>query len=343
MARLIKEILEEALSNARAKGLIKGSTNVEEAEFLEISPALLSRLKGNKAGLTDSKIKSIAAKLGGDDSSYREQLERELFFSRDETKAMLPSSTSRASLLVSSVEDLFRRLSNPDSLLCVDYRDLPQTVDGGEYPLLADEASKGIAAGLSFAMFQSFGTVEDLESDLIQSIKNKTRRQLQGREYLLRLGETVREVYHKIKSKVREFEVEGVKPGQVVLYEAKNLVSVTGCGINSRLFLINCADENGRYDKQIYQWIDGLDGDDYFIRRDNSTLNQEAVSQQFFPVTDYWTFNNRKIPESDKELEKFVKSLDQRFAKVVTAKEKRDADSPKLGLDKMIGWKVYDA
>src|SRR5215213_4686253 len=115
MPRSIKEILEEGLDNARKKGLFEGPTNVNEARFLGLSPALLSRIKANKATLTDEKIKKIAKKLTDNDEA-REKFERELFFSRDGESPTSSPSISRASRLISSVEDLFRRISNPDSL-----------------------------------------------------------------------------------------------------------------------------------------------------------------------------------------------------------------------------------
>jgi hypothetical protein len=341
MPRSLKEIFDESLTSARARGLFEGTTNADEADFLGVSPALLSRLKGNKAALTDARIKSIAEKLAGGDESYREQIERELFFSRDEAKPATSSSVSRASLLMSSVEDLFRRISNSDSLLCVDYRDLPQTIDGGEYPTLADEAAKAIANGLHLAMFQPFGSVEERELDLIEAVRSG--RPLSGREYLLRLAKSVRTAHQKIKTLAEEIIKKDVnkntKRGDIILYEAPEILPVTGCGINSRLFFVLGVDEAGRHDKQIYQWVDGRDDDDHFIRRDGNSINKEAVSEQFFPITAHWT-KHKKLPKTDGELRDAIKEIESNYSNAGSSK-KSSSKKTRSKESEALPWTIY--
>jgi hypothetical protein len=147
--KTLKEILSGGFDFAREKGLLEGRTNKAEAEFLRFSPALLSRLKNNKTSLTAARAKEIALKLSCGDEDYRQSLEMALAGKQPAT-AFGDSSITGARRLIESVEALFYQISNTDSLLCVDYRDFPQTVDSGQYPSLADTAARAIASGLDF-------------------------------------------------------------------------------------------------------------------------------------------------------------------------------------------------
>jgi hypothetical protein len=337
MPKTFKEILDENFSTARVKGVFESETNEAEASKLGLSPAVLSRLKNNKAFLTDARVKDIAERLTkilGEDKGYQERLEEDLLLSREDAKPNIISTISGASRLIRSVKDLFDHISNHDSLLCVDYRDFPQTTAGGEYPRLADDAAKAIAHGLDFAMFQPFGPFKELEAAFKKSTETEKWKR-SGRGYILRLAEYVREAYTNIKKRVDAKTERNTEKGDIILYESTRILDVPACGINSRLFYVNSMKETGFQDQQIYQWVNGRDDDDYFVRRDINTLSQDAVSETFFPVTNYW-LKHKKLPVDDGELEKAVNEVQEHFALSPKGHSKR-----KKGEDDNIPWTVY--
>jgi hypothetical protein len=299
--KTVREVLEECFVEARRRGKDFDSTNAAEAEFLEVSPALLSRIKTGTSRLTNAKIKQFAERFAGEDKDYREQIENELVLSREALIEIASQASSPAIKLISEVRELFQHVSNSKSIILIDYRDLPQATEEGEYSMLADEVARAIAGGLKVGMFQPFGTVEDHEADLIKLINEGEP--LEARQYLHKLAKEVRKAYREIKEKVKDF-ASGEGEGQIVLYESEDLLPTVACGISSRIFYVNYLDEStGRRCKQIYQWVAGRDDDDHFIKRDDVSVDADAVGQQFQPVTDFAT-KVWRLPENNDQLKK---------------------------------------
>lgn len=291
MPKPLKDTLDEYFEFAREKNVPEvpaKSNNAAEAEFLGVSPPLLSRIKTGKSRLIDAKLKQFADRLSGGDGELRERIERELILSRDALLDETLQASSPAAKLVKDIRDLFQRLSNSQSFICVDYRDLAQADEKGEYSILAEEAAKAIANGLDFGMFQVYGTVEAQKEDLIKMMRNDEPTEL--RAYLLKLAKKVRASYKHIKTMAEKSVEARERKGRLVLYEAKHLTHLTACGISSRMFYVNYFDEStGRRDSQIFQWVSGRDDDDHFIRRDSVSVEPEAFAQQFHPVVEYWS------------------------------------------------------
>jgi hypothetical protein len=320
MANTVRDVLDGAFEFARQRGVFKGKTNQAEAKFLGMDPAVLSRLKGGKTPLTENRIAQIAQRLSGGDESYRETLQAELRNHLNEA-----ASAASKNQLVRSVEEFFANISSETSLLCVDYRDLPQSTDQGEYPLLANVAANAISRGLHFAMFQPFGGLKDIEKSLSEEKWFRP-----ARSYLLSLAEFVRTAYIKIK------DLAGpAAAGEIVLYESKSVPPIPACGINSRLFYVDCLNEVGRHETEVYQWIDGRGADDYFVQRGQSALSKDAVSQQFFPIPDYW-LSNRKLPRSESDLRTAVSAARARFETIEATTRKHERDKAEV-----IPWSVF--
>ncbi len=77
MSRALKEILDEYFAIARRNGVPRvptTSNNAEESRFLDVSAALLSRIKSGKSRLTDGKVKQFAALASAGSSKHKERL-----------------------------------------------------------------------------------------------------------------------------------------------------------------------------------------------------------------------------------------------------------------------------
>jgi transcriptional regulator with XRE-family HTH domain len=307
----LAEILRENFERLRDSGAVIARNAAAEAEFLGISASHLSRLLNGKVPLTDRFIDKLASYFAKEDREYKEKVRAELNASKEEKPANRPFEI--ASIFIEEVGNLFDTISHPRSLLCVDYRDKPQAGDRGAYPKLAGRASEAVAKGLSFAMFQPFGTPEAIAEKLrsIATAEAETETEegyvdydplLPAYTYLYQVASEVRRVYYKMRKKAAEEQGKG----QVVLYEANYKdPSIFGCGISSRLFYVSSYAKD-RHTEKFYEWVVGAskpEGEHYFIERDNRSIDLAAIRQQFHPIPDYWLKNDYRLPENNDELE----------------------------------------
>ena len=122
----LADLLDEALSRARAAGAKIGATQAAEAELLGVSPSYLSKLRNGKAPITEAFAASFAEKLEPSDRARRRTLEQELLRTREGWFSASEDEPAAEDSLPRVVIDFFDRLGQPGSLVCVDYRDLPE-------------------------------------------------------------------------------------------------------------------------------------------------------------------------------------------------------------------------
>jgi len=324
----VAEILTDSFARIRSQGIVIGTSTSEEAEFLGISAGHLSRLRNEKVPLTDDVINKIVNAFAKGDSKRGDLLRERLMRAKmvvhsrvnREKLSTAPSLFSQYSIEQISV--FFKRISVSGSFLAVDYRDLPQSRKGGRYPKLALKAAEAVKNGLSFALFQPFGSAEELQKKE-ESLRRKfgadpeAKSFLDAYHYLYDLAMGVREVYRYMKE---ESEKDGPCKGSIVLYEAirikdsvKVAPSLTACGIQSRLFYADYSDSIRHY-REVYEWVVAHPDDDFFIQRGEASINLAAVRAQFSPIFNYWEANEHKLPvgeEITKAYEKFFSPFGQ--------------------------------
>lgn len=301
-------LLDEALSRARAAGAKIGATQAAEAEILGVSPSYLSKLRNGKAPITEAFAASFAEKLEPSDRARRRTLEQELLRTREGWFSASEDEPAAEDPLPRVVTDFFDRLGQPGSLVCVDYRDLPQAVSTGSYPSAARDAATAVARGLSFAMFQPFGPVEELRDRRNAAAMNGGVSPPFERlfDYLYKLAQDVRRVHLEMLAAAERIARERGEPmlGQIVLYEAESAPkNPAGCGIQSRTFYVDHW-SGAHHLTDIYEWIVGADGHS-FVQRSGESLHADAVREQFYPVPDLWREHGQRLPVRKKELDDF--------------------------------------
>ena len=303
------DLLKEWFSGAREEGVKVGNTVGDEAAFLGVSAGHYSRIRNGKAPLSEEIINKILDRFAKDDAE-REHLRAQLIEAQG-GKAATPAPDMEE-FSVEKNARLFDRLSRRGSLLCVDYRDLPQATPRGAYRKMAEKAGEAISMGLSFAMFQPFGRAEDIlerQRQVAADFKKyyDAKSLLEAYSYLAKLAIAVREVYEFMKGLAG-----GGAEGHIVLYEAKVVPSIIACGINSRLFYAEYDDEDGRHHKEVYEWVVAAShpsSKHFFIERDQNSINVTAVSQQFYPIPPYWADNEYRLPDTDVLLKRAFESF----------------------------------
>lgn len=309
MADRVERLLEKYLDLAREHG-VEVRTILQQSKFLGVSSGFLSQLRNGKAKLSPEVIEKIASAVSSTGVAAKDDVKNELSSAREtEIENRAGQSTAPAEDLFTSVEKFFSRVSNRDSLVCVDYRDFPQTTKDGPYPILATAAARAVAHGCSFAMFQPFGTVEELDEKLIKAVR---RGHPEGYTYLHGLARKVREVYKEIKAEAEALlTADGRKEEcRIVLYEAKAAPTIAACGISSRMLYASYVEGNPvRRHERVYQWVAGEGDRDHFIERDKSSVGLGAVvgvgaiTQQFNPITLCWSAE-KGLPRTNDELKR---------------------------------------
>lgn len=319
----VVEILAHQFEALRSAGTSLDRTAAAEAQYLGISASYLSRIRGQKAQITDELAQKIAARLQPDDDVRRKALYHQLLEARDAGPGHAHSPTE-PDISPNAIVEFFERIAQPGSLLCVEYRDLPQAISTGPFPKMAVEAAYAIANGLSFAMFQPFGPLEELRQRFHDAI-DKEHPCMRLYEYLFKLASRVRQVYREM---LAEVESHSTRLGQLVLYEADSTRNgiIPYYGIQSRIFYAEYTHALTHF-TEVYDWIAGDQDRHYFIRRGGTSLDPEAVSSQFHPITTSWVtdrhLSTRRLPTTNEELE----GLHKRF------RTKSDPNLPR--------WKVW--
>jgi hypothetical protein len=287
-------IWNEIFDKIRKNGELIQQTVAAEADFVKISPAQISRIKSGKSKLTDHVIEVIVKKVSEIDQEYAKTLPdkfKRVQFESIKENLGLPAQNDAIDVLTGkySIEraaELFEKLSNPRSLLCVDYRDFPQATVGAAYPILAKKAAEAVKKGLRFALFQPFGSAKSLRNMIAKLNEDLTHPKvmitMKAYLYLYELALRVEQVYKDMKA-----ESDGGL-GQIVLYEAQiERPLITAIGLQSRLFLADYF-EGDLHQRQIFEWVTAPNNEHFFIERSQLSLNIEAVRLQFHPIHKYW-------------------------------------------------------
>jgi transcriptional regulator with XRE-family HTH domain len=312
--RSVMSVLAERFEALRASGTMQlERTAAAEANYLGISASYLSRIRGGKAVITEEFIQKIASRFEPHDEERRRALLTELEAAR-ETMPERALSVAEPDISPNAIIDFFDRIAQPGSLLCVDYRDLPQATSTGPFPQTAVEAAYAVAHGLCFAMFQPFGPVEQLRELLVRALEHSGHDRMfpciRLYEYIFQLAVRVRQVYTEMHAEVQKHD----QPlGQLVLYEAKHVPeTLVGCGIQSRVFYVDYTHALRHY-SEVYEWVAG-ENRHYFIHRAGDSLNADAVREQFHPITTHWIAEQRSarpcIPMTNDELDEIEQRLD---------------------------------
>ncbi len=291
VADVLQGYLEEIRTSAEWKAQNKTETVVAEASALGISVGTLSQLRNGKP-ITSRVIEKIANKIAGDDMARREEVRAELEQARESSSAHASTNNS--------LEAFHKFLETPAGhkrLICISYRDVPETREKGNYPGYIDRSVEVIKNGLTIAMFQPFGP--------LKAIKKKTKEAIDEDEesrhrwnYILGLAEGVHEVFEKTKAAV---EAGGECKGQVVLYEALRVPSLAVLTVYSRVFYSHQIWGEEKSNKvRVVQLIKGKD-EEYFIEFNEDTAFQAAVAAQFYPVLQYWR-DKGSLPTTQEKL-----------------------------------------
>lgn len=282
-----------------------GFESVErKADHLGLSQSHLSRIRSGKSGLTKKMAEQIANRLRSDDPTEAERLAVQLLEATGILGTGGVHTAGERRWQLEAVEDLFQRLSRPQSLLCIEYRDFPRADSRGKYNQYAVNAGQAIAGGMCMAMFQPFG----------RRFEKSEKKEYHGfwvREYCERLLRKCRDVYERMKEaaiqhgrelKLGEAELKQIEQ-RIVLYE-RDGAPFLWSGIQTRLFFAQIPCDN-HTNREVWEWV-AAQGEDLFVRREPDSVPTEAIADQFFPVTQFWEATGR-LPVSTHELRNAVK------------------------------------
>jgi len=272
-----------------------GKSGKQYAEMFGLRPPQFSRIRSGRASLTEERARVFARNLvgGNGGAGSVDKLTQELLavatsVMRDEQQA----SPAR-------IAELFERLCH-GGLLCVDYRDMPQAFQGAPYEKRAAPAGRAVAHGMSFAMFSPFGSPGALSDsrDLPPVVRSAAAN----------IAAQTRESYRKIRAEALNVRNEpDLIDARLVLYE-REAVCQLPVGFQSRLFVAVPPGPYGPRPAELWEWITTPNGG-LFVQRDG--LQQDAVMEQFFPVTTAWEVH-RALPQTKPEIAKAQRALAHR-------------------------------
>lgn len=191
-------------------------------------------------------------------------------------------------------DDLFTRLSQEGSLLCIEYRDMPRATVGAKYSRYVGVAGDAILSGLSIAMFQPFCIPE---SPIVHT-KTVTR-------YVADVIDQVRKFYVEVYDYMSEIEPRRKHwEGRIKLFERWDPQrAFLGSGIQTRLFYAHFPPELER-EAEVWEWV-AAEGGDVFVHRDRSSVPHDIILTQFFPITDYFLKDGNQLPATQRVLNKY--------------------------------------
>ena len=291
LQRYIDEIKSD--TNKKVKNTSRADTVKAEASAIGVSVGTLSQLRNGKI-ITDRVIEKIIKKIAGDDSFLKEKVKGELEKARE-----LSINAATKNDPLEAFHKFFETSPNDKRLICISYRDIPESRDKGNYPGYADKSALVIRDGLACAMFQPFGPLKEIKKKAKESYDKDNVEAAETWNYIYKLASGVREVFEKIKNAlqgadgaVADADADKGR-GQLVLYEALRDPSLAGCDVNSRLFYSQQISGKDKSNKiRVVQLIKGEEKDrEYFIECSTEPAFQAAVAAQFYPIISYWRDN----------------------------------------------------
>jgi hypothetical protein len=200
--------------------------------------------------------------------------------------------------VIQKVKEFFSQVKSPRALVIVEYRDLPRSAPQAKYMGLAKSIAEAIAGGLSFAMFQPFGSDSPHLSG--SSRASPAKRAITFRhttiveDYCNLIRERVRKAYSYVLGEAIALAptMEADLRKRVVLFERNSAYpSSFLSGIQSRIVFTIYPKGNfpeAPITRQVFEWVAGKE-DDYFIEREDNENFVKVVGEQFFPVVAHWS------------------------------------------------------
>ncbi len=277
---ILTERFEACVDSTQRSAHNKGAL----ARFLGLSEGHLSRLCHGRVRLTKKFAKQFALKFEPNNPLLRKGLE-ELLLSNAEVAYSKPRPTENISL--TSMIKIINELSCPGALLIAIHT---HPFTGADIDGIDKILGKAVARGLSLAMFQPFGTIEDI-MDLEKTTPPNTFLAPAGiRSHWCTVAENVREYWSSIK-RAAEKERDNAKPddgpGSVVLYEKASPTTNLIFGSNETMFLARHKDEDNVWNDQVFVLAAGIKRH-YFIEISPSAIPPSVVRHQFHPITTDW-------------------------------------------------------
>ncbi len=283
------------------------------ADKINVSAAQLSRIKSRKSPLSDETIDKIC-NFFKNDVVYEEQL-RVRLKKIQSSPLNIKSHVSQGDALEEFHNNFFYTQRGEKRIICITYRDLPQSREKGKNPeYIQRSADVIINSDLVCGLFQCFGPIDLITENLTKAAH---RNDIEARDtwsYIQTLALGVHEIFNALKEKI------GNIGGKIVLYEAIEVPELVKCDIHSRLMysekLSPLTDDekiHGRGKIRIVQLIIGKDENnverEFYIECNTDPTFQSAVSTQFYPVLHYWRDTKGNLPVSPIELKSFVAKL----------------------------------
>ncbi|HEY0050958.1 MAG TPA: helix-turn-helix transcriptional regulator [Pyrinomonadaceae bacterium] len=283
----------------RENGKHNPKTVAEEAELIGISAAQLSRIKSGNSSLTKRVIDLIAQTFGINEESKRLIRER-LEFSK--AQDVLKESEPTVKTALEEFHNRFFHTNRGEKrIICGAFFDIAQSTQKGRNPEYADASADVIRNGLSFACFQPFGPRENILKLVKKAVDAKNQELIAIWNYIYRLADSVHEGLEKTKESLKKEETLG----QIVLYEAANVPSLTNCNLHSRLYYGERLSGDNKI--QIVQLLLGKTGNseytEHYIECINESAFQSVVAEQFSPVLNYWRVTG-KLPTIEEQIHK---------------------------------------
>lgn len=292
----VNDLLQQYLDQIKREAADPIETVASEAKALGISAGTLSQLRNGKP-ITDKVIAKIANTIAAGDESHYKEIEEDLVNAR--RAALNTADITRDSL--DDIDEFLKTSSGQKRLICVSYRDIPQSREQGDYPGYVDRSAKFFKSGLSLAMFQVFGPLEQIKQNAKAAYDIDDVEASGNWNYIYKLASGVREVFQKTK---RAVESDGSGSGQIALYERANTPPLSICDINARLFYSHQISEKGAERKiRIAHLIKAL-GKEVFIESASDSAYHLAVAAQFQPILRFWITEGR-LPILNEELKTY--------------------------------------
>jgi transcriptional regulator with XRE-family HTH domain len=286
-------------------------TIAAEAKALGISAGTLSQLRNGKP-ITSRVIQKIAKKLASGEEYRRKEIEDSL---EDARRSMSGISSRNALKDLKEFSDI---KPGEKRLICIAYRDLPQSRDKGDYPGYVAWSADVIKRGLFCAMFQVFGPLEEIKERAKAAYDADDVEAVKTWNYIYELASGVHEVFGKMKKAVALDNEHHAKKseGQIVLYELAKVPPLLACSVNARLFyshqISTTSHEQGII--RITQLVMGMNKEE-FIECQTESSFQSAVAAQFQPILQFW-LNKGHLPVNENQLRPYREDKDLYFWKI---------------------------
>ena len=302
-------------------------TLLEQATFLGLSTGHLSRVRCGKNHLAESLVYKIAAKLRPDQPKERETLQRKL----QVTATRFTNSTNDSESIELS-RYLPKEACQSGSLLVGVYaRHFDMLRDSA----LDNQLSEAIVAGMSFAIFQPFGTFEDLQTPVTDGVARPFVSPILRNSWML-ICQSARSHYSFLRKLIADKTPSGQQAkGSLVLFEAAEVPKHPYATTSPRIFhsFYDLGGLRG-WKKRSFEMVESKEFSG-LAEFDGSLMINVDCEEQFHPITTCWLQERGrnsygKLPATPEEIAWAYRTYANRYAQA----------SGEL-LDETPRWKVY--